>query len=73
MLVGGSQRFDPTRLFFPGDTMAAHIAATFQDASPEAVTALLGIGVVLLLVSMIVNMAARAIVWRFGSVGSDAL
>ncbi|MGY6500428.1 MAG: phosphate ABC transporter permease subunit PstC [Acidimicrobiales bacterium] len=73
MLVGGSQRFDPTRLFFPGDTMAAHIAATFQDASPEAVTALLGIGVVLLLVSMIVNMIARAIVWRFGAVGSDAL
>jgi phosphate transport system permease protein len=73
MLVGGSQRMDAGRLFFAGDTMAAHIAATFQDAAPETVTALLGIGVVLLIVSMIVNMAARLIVWRFGVVGSDAL
>jgi len=65
MLVGGSQRWG-TRLFFGGDTMAAHIAATFQDASPETITALLGIGVVLFLVTMIVNMIARAIVWKFG-------
>jgi phosphate transport system permease protein len=65
MLVGGSQRWD-LRLFFGGDTMAAHIAATFQDASPETITALLGIGVVLFLVTMLVNMVARAIVWKFG-------
>lgn len=65
MLIGSSQKFD-FRLFFPGDTMAAHIAATFQDASPETITALLGIGVVLFLVTMVVNMAARAIVWKFG-------
>jgi phosphate transport system permease protein len=65
MLVGGSQRFG-FRLFFSGDTMAAHIAATFQDASPEAITALLGLGVVLFIVTMAVNMVARGIVWRFG-------
>jgi phosphate transport system permease protein len=65
MLVGGSQRYG-FRLFFSGDTMAAHIAATFQDAAPETITALLGIGVVLFLVTMVVNMIARAIVWRFG-------
>jgi phosphate transport system permease protein len=73
MLVGGSQRMDAGRLFFGGDTMAAHIAATFQDASPETITALLGIGVVLLIVSMLVNMLARAIVWRFGLVAGDAM
>lgn len=65
MLVGGSQRWD-TRLFFGGDTMAAHIAATFQDASPETIVGLLGVGVVLFLVTMVVNMVARAIVWKFG-------
>lgn len=65
MLVGGSQRWG-TRLFFAGDTMAAHIAATFQDAAPETITALLGIGVVLFLVTMVVNMIARGIVWKFG-------
>lgn len=65
MLIGSSQKMD-FRLFFPGDTMAAHIAATFQDASPETITALLGIGVVLFLVTMVVNMVARGIVWKFG-------
>jgi phosphate transport system permease protein len=72
MLVGGSQRWD-TRLFFGGDTMAAHIAATFQDASPETLVALLGIGVVLLIVTMLVNMLARLIVWRFGLIAGDSL
>ncbi|QRN81097.1 MAG: phosphate ABC transporter permease subunit PstC [Nocardiopsis sp. BM-2018] len=65
MLIGSSQKWD-FRLFFPGDTMAAHIAATFQDASPETITALLGIGVVLFLVTMVVNIVARGIVWKFG-------
>jgi phosphate transport system permease protein len=65
MLVGSSQKWG-FQLFFSGDTMAAHIAATFQDASPETITALLGIGVVLFLVTMVVNMVARGIVWKFG-------
>ncbi|MHA3948138.1 phosphate ABC transporter permease subunit PstC [Cellulomonas bogoriensis] len=74
MLVGGSQRFD-TRLFFAGDTLAAHIAATFQDASPETLVALMGIGVVLFIVTMVVNIVARLIVWRFAKTAGagDAL
>lgn len=73
MLVGGSQRWD-TRLFFGGDTMAAHIAATFQDASPETIVGLLGVGVVLFLVTMVVNLVARTIVWKFGfKVTGDAI
>lgn len=65
MLVGSSQRWS-SQLFSSGDTMAAHIAATFQDATRETITGLLGIGVVLFLVTMLVNMMARAIVWKFG-------
>jgi phosphate transport system permease protein len=72
MLVGGSQRFG-FRLFFAGDTLAAHIAATFQDASPETIVALLGIGVVLFIVTAIVNVVARIIVWRFGTLAGDAV
>ncbi len=72
MLVGGSQRFGG-RLFFPGDTLASHIAATFQDAAPETLQALMGIGVVLFLVTMFVNVIARVIVWRFGRLGGEAL
>lgn len=72
MLVGGSQRFGG-RLFFAGDTLAAHIAATFQDASPETLVALLGIGVVLFIVTAFVNVIARLIVWRFGRLAGEAL
>lgn len=72
MLVGGSQRFGG-RLFFPGDTLAAHIAATFQDAAPETLLALMGIGVVLFVVTLVVNMLARLIVWRFGRIGGASL
>jgi phosphate transport system permease protein len=72
MLVGGSQRF-AARLFFGGDTLAAHIAATFQDASPETLVALLGVGVVLFLVTAFVNVIARVIVWRFGRLAGDAI
>ncbi|MGC0251390.1 phosphate ABC transporter permease subunit PstC [Pseudactinotalea sp. Z1748] len=74
MLIGGSQQAG-SRLFFPGDSLAAHIAATFQDASPETLTALMGIGVVLFLLTMVVNVIARLIVWRFARTASagDAL
>ncbi|MDS1271102.1 ABC transporter permease subunit [Lipingzhangella sp. LS1_29] len=65
MLVGGSQRAGDS-LLFPGDTMAAHIAATFQDATQEAIWGLMAIGVALFIVTMIVNIAARLLVWRVG-------
>lgn len=71
MLVGGSQRFGSSVLF-AGDTMAAHIANTFQDASPETVLGLLAIGVALFLVTTLVNVAARLLVWRIGRVTGDA-
>jgi phosphate transport system permease protein len=71
MLVGGSQRWGRS-LFFAGDTMAAHIANTFQDAAPETVLALLAIGVALFIVTMVVNVFARLMVWRIGHVTGDA-
>jgi phosphate transport system permease protein len=71
MLVGGSQRWG-SRLFFGGDTLAAHIAATFADAAPETLVALMGIGVVLFIVTMVVNMLARVVVWRFGRIAGEA-
>jgi phosphate transport system permease protein len=71
MLVGGSQRWGLS-LFFAGDSMAGHIANTFQDASPEAVTALIAIGVGLFVITVIVNVLARVLVWRIGRVAGDA-
>jgi phosphate transport system permease protein len=74
LLIGSSQRME-FRLFFAGDTLAAHIAGTFKDASPETLVALMGLGVVLFIVTMVVNVTARLVVWRFARIAGtgDAL
>jgi phosphate transport system permease protein len=72
MLVGGSQRWGRS-LLFAGDTMAAHIAATFQDAAPETILGLMAIGVALFIVTLTINVAARLLVWRVaGKLTGDA-
>jgi len=65
MLIGGSQRM-PTTLFQGGQSMAGIIAITFQEAAPENIKALLGIGVVLFVINVFVNIAARLIIWATG-------
>jgi phosphate transport system permease protein len=72
MLIGGSQRM-PTTLFMGGQSMAGVIAITFQEAAPEAIRALLGIGVVLFVITIIVNVMARLVIWATGGrVAGDA-
>jgi phosphate transport system permease protein len=65
MLIGGSQNL-PSTIFRGGQSMAGIIAITFQEAAPENIKALLGVGVVLFVITVIVNMAARLIVWLTG-------
>jgi len=65
MLIGGSQRM-PTTLFQGGQSMAGIIAITFQEAAPENIKALLGVGVVLFVITVIVNIAARLVIWATG-------
>jgi phosphate transport system permease protein len=72
MLIGGSQRM-PTTLFQGGQSMAGVIAITFQEASPENIRALLGVGVVLFVITVIVNIGARVVIWATGGrVAGDA-
>jgi len=72
MLIGGSQRM-PTTLFQGGQSMAGVIAITFQEASPENIKALLGVGVVLFVITVIVNMVARLVIWATGGrISGDA-
>ncbi|WP_278315063.1 phosphate ABC transporter permease subunit PstC [Lolliginicoccus levis] len=70
-LIGSTQKVS-TSLVQGGDSMAAHIAATFQDAAPEAIRGLMAIGVALFVVTMIVNVVARIIVWRLGRMTGDS-
>ncbi len=67
LLVGSAAKIS-TSVVQPGYTMAAVIANTFAEATGEHIRALVGIGVVLFVMTIIINMAARAIVWRFNRV-----
>lgn len=64
-LVIGSTAQITTEVFFPGDAMAAVIANQFGEASSVHRAALIGLGVVLFVMTILVNMAARGIVGRF--------
>lgn len=74
VLIGSSQRW-AGQLFFGGDAMTAVIANTFADAHPEAIWALLAIGVTLFFITMFVNVGARLIVARVnrGQLGGGAV
>lgn len=64
-LVVGSAVHVTANVFEPGYTMAAIIANTFNgEGNLENQQALMGLGVVLFVITMVVNMAARAIVNR---------
>jgi phosphate transport system permease protein len=67
LLVGSAGNVDAS-IVHPGYTMAAVIANTFSEATGEHIRALVGIGVVLFVMTIIINMAARAIVWRFNRI-----
>jgi len=63
LLVGGRIAVDRD-LFHPGYTIAAVIANTFQESAPEAIRALIAIGVTLFAITVGVNVLARLIVRR---------
>ena len=64
LLIGSSVRLDAS-VVRPGYSMAAVIANQFQEATGDHIRALVGVGVVLFVMTIIINMGARALVWRF--------
>ncbi|MFX4293209.1 phosphate ABC transporter permease subunit PstC [Streptomyces bohaiensis] len=71
MLIGSTKSWDSS-LLQRGDSMAALIASLFKEATPEGVRGLMAIGVALFLFTMVINVAARLLVWRIGRVAGDA-
>ncbi|NLE10696.1 MAG: phosphate ABC transporter permease subunit PstC [Actinobacteria bacterium] len=67
LLIGSAVRLD-TSILRPGYSMAAVIANQFQEATGDHIRALVGVGVVLFVMTIIINMGARALVWRFNRV-----
>jgi phosphate transport system permease protein len=74
-LVIGSSRSITTHVFSSGDTMAAVIANEFGEATGTHRAALIGLGVVLFVLTIIVNMIARGVLNATGGSqgGSAAL
>ena len=64
LLIGSKVSIDAS-ILKPGYSMAAVIANQFQEATGEHIRALVGIGVVLFAITIVINMAARALAWRF--------
>lgn len=64
LLIGSRPFIDPS-ILRPGYSMAAVIANQFQEATGDHIRALVAIGVVLFGITIVINMAARALVWRF--------
>ena len=67
-LLIGSRADVSASIVQPGYSMAAVIANQFQEATGDHIRALVGVGVVLFAMTIIINMAARALVWRFNRV-----
>lgn len=63
--VGGGGHGIHWSLFATGDTLASRIAAQYQGASGLQVPALVYLAAILLVISLIVNLAAQVIVRRF--------
>jgi phosphate transport system permease protein len=67
MLIGSSPSISAS-IFKPGGSIAALIANGWGEATGLQTSALVGAGVVLFVITVLVNMIARAIVWRFNRV-----
>jgi phosphate transport system permease protein len=64
LLIGSSQHIS-AHIFGPGDTLASIIANEFGEATGEQRAALIGMGVVLLVLTVGVGILARGIVARY--------
>ena len=73
-MVIGNKDAIPTRIFDQAQTIASKIATTFSEASvglPQS--SLIALGLILLVMTIILNVVARLLVWRVaGPVGGES-
>jgi phosphate transport system permease protein len=63
LVIGAAVRVSPA-LFSPNNTLAAIIAQNFGEAQGIQRSALIGLGVVLFVITLLVNVMARAVLNR---------
>jgi phosphate transport system permease protein len=71
LIIGGNPRLT-LALFDTQQTVAAQIASGFAEASPEHIRGLIALGVGLFVITIGINVIARAVVRHFGQVTGDA-
>lgn len=71
LIIGGNPRLR-VALFDTQQTVAAQIASSFAEASPEHIRGLIALGVGLFVITIAINVLARIVVRRFGMVTGDA-
>jgi len=72
MVIGNSPKL-PDSIFDPSQTIASQIATTFNEAGVGLQTsALIALGVVLLVITMGLNVIARLLVWRVAGPATEA-
>lgn len=72
LLIGGGTTINVS-IFQQGESVAAKIVNTFQEASPEGIDALIALGVTLFAMTIVINIAARLIVRRIGDVSGEGV
>ncbi len=63
MVIGNAYRISPS-LFSPGSTVASKIANEFGEAAGLSLSSLIELALILFLITLIVNLIARILVWR---------
>lgn len=64
-MVIGNRNAISSSLFAPGQTLASWIANNVREAGGLELSAIIELGLVLMLVALIINVFARLMVWRF--------
>ena len=72
MVIGNAPDI-PTSLFDQSQTIASKIATTFNEATSELqVSSLIALGLILLVITIVLNIIARGLVWRTaGPIGAE--
>jgi phosphate transport system permease protein len=72
-MVIGNVYILPGTIFSPGATLASVIVSNFSEVTPStlAYQSLLELALILLAITLLVNVAARGLLWRFSPDGGD--
>jgi phosphate transport system permease protein len=67
MVIGNVDRLSPS-LLSPGSTIASKIALQFGESSGLSLSSLIDLALILFIITLLVNVAARLLVWRLTGV-----